>query len=1013
MGPGDQSRFWRICRIALRRFRIMLWFLILALLGALLYLNQIGLPAFAKQPLLEKLRARGLDLQFSRLRWRWYHGIVAENVLFGRADDPSSPKLTLQEVAVQLNYRALAKLQIQVDGLAFHQGRLAWPIADPNAPSRELAADEIEAELRLLPGDLWKLNHFSARFAGASIQLAATLTHASAVRDWKIFHAPQTPAGVLPDRLRRLADTLEQIQFTSPPQLAVEVRGDARDWRSFDVQASLNTLDSDTPWGAIQHGSLAAQLAPATEKEPALAEIKLQAESAQTRWGAATNLMLMLRLLSTEPGTNALRADLSIVAASAGSKWGRTVNVHFSAQGILSSTNNLLPLSAAGELQFDNPETPWGNAKKLQLTATLFRLSQILEPGDASWAAWANLAPYALDWDCRLAGLRSSQVEADELQCSGHWLAPELQATQIVARLYQGKLEAQGGLNVATRRLSFSGSSDFDAQGISALLPPASRQWLSQFSWKTPPKLQAGGELILPAWTNSSPDWVAEVKPTIQLRGYFYLQDGAFHGVPVTSADSHFTYSNEVLRLPDLVVTRPEGRLNLAHESDDRTGNYYFRIYSTLDLRALRPLLETNQLGGFDLFGFTHPPVIDGELRGRWNEPERLGLKARVALTNFTFRGESAEGFQTALEYTNKLLKLIEPRLQQAAGTQQLAAACVSVDFITQRVYVTNGFSTADPLPVARAIGSHIGRAFESYRFLQPPVVHVEGSIPLRNDRDGDLHFTAAAGPFEWWKFKVPRISGNVDWVKDHLLIRDIRTEFYRGAGTGSVEIVFLPGPGTEFQFIARVTDTDFHALMGDLSAKTNQLEGRLTGWLDITHAESQSWQSWQGRGHVNLHDGLIWEIPIFGILSPMLDSITPGLGSSRASEGEVAFGIKNGVISTDNMEIRASVMRLQYRGTIDLQGRVDARAQAELLRDTWVVGRVLSLTLWPVSKLFEYKITGTMREPRSEPLFLVPKIMLLPFRALHAAKEEPAPPNPAPATTNAPPDLSPSGIAN
>ena len=104
--------FWRTCRVYFRRVRITVWLLILALLGALLYLNQIGLPDFAKKPLLENLRARGLDLQFSRLRLSWYRGIVAENVRFGRADEPLSPELTVAQVQVRLNHRALGPAAI-------------------------------------------------------------------------------------------------------------------------------------------------------------------------------------------------------------------------------------------------------------------------------------------------------------------------------------------------------------------------------------------------------------------------------------------------------------------------------------------------------------------------------------------------------------------------------------------------------------------------------------------------------------------------------------------------------------------------------------------------------------------------------------------------------------------------------------------------------------------------------------------------------------------------------------
>ena len=91
MASPRQRRFWGVCRVCFRRFRFCVWTLVLVGLLALLYLNQIGLPALIKRPLLEKLRAQGIDLQFSRLRLRWDRGIVAENVQFGRAAEPLSP----------------------------------------------------------------------------------------------------------------------------------------------------------------------------------------------------------------------------------------------------------------------------------------------------------------------------------------------------------------------------------------------------------------------------------------------------------------------------------------------------------------------------------------------------------------------------------------------------------------------------------------------------------------------------------------------------------------------------------------------------------------------------------------------------------------------------------------------------------------------------------------------------------------------------------------------------------
>src|SRR5262245_3809488 len=83
MAQKERSRFWRKCRVYFRRLRITILLLMLALLGAIIYLQVYGLPGFVQRPLLEKLRARGVDLDFTRLRWSWYRGMVAENVKFG------------------------------------------------------------------------------------------------------------------------------------------------------------------------------------------------------------------------------------------------------------------------------------------------------------------------------------------------------------------------------------------------------------------------------------------------------------------------------------------------------------------------------------------------------------------------------------------------------------------------------------------------------------------------------------------------------------------------------------------------------------------------------------------------------------------------------------------------------------------------------------------------------------------------------------------------------------------
>jgi hypothetical protein len=331
---------------------------------------------------------------------------------------------------------------------------------------------------------------------------------------------------------------------------------------------------------------------------------------------------------------------------------------------------------------------------------------------------------------------------------------------------------------------------------------------------------------------------------------------------------------------------------------------------------------------------------------------------------------------------------------------------------------MTNGTGIAEPEVVTRLIGPKVAHALEPYQFRNPPTAHAYGIIPIHRDEDADLHFDLDGGPFHWFKFNVRHISGHVHWAGQHLTITNVQTEFYEGAASGWAAFDFLPEHRTDFQFSLTTTNTLLQKLMADLSRETNHLEGRLSGTLLVSRASAEDWRSVQGRGNLILRDGLIWDIPLFGIFSPVLDGLVPGLGKSRATAATCSFTITDGVIHSDDLEIHTPMMRLDYHGTVDLQKNVNAKVEAALLRNIPAIGPLMTIVLWPVTKLFEYRVTGTLSQPKTEPMFLVPRIVLMPFHPLRTLRglfpEEPStnrgefsedlsPPS-APPSTNAPP---------
>jgi hypothetical protein len=723
--------------------------------------------------------------------------------------------------------------------------------------------------------------------------LSGDIAHASAIRDWEIFHGrkPAAPAAGQA-QLRKFLDTFDRIHFGGTPQLSLTVSGDARDVHSFSVRLNANAPSVQTPWGGARDVQLAAH-----------------------------------------------------VTAPAGV-----------------------------------PVCP-----------------------DPSWGWWTNAQPCRLVWAVRLTQLQSEKLNADSVACSGFWQAPELSVTNLSAQLGGGRLEARARLNVATREFTFTNSSCFDVRAIAALLTEKTCERLADFSWTQPPLLQAAGSLVLPAWTNRWPGWRDEVQPTIRLNGELAVTNGAFRSVAMDSVRTHFSYSNLVWQLPDLAVARSRTRLQLSGSEDDRTKDYRWHIRGAFDPGFLRPFLTTsNAARSLNHFTFAEPLDLDVDVCGRLYDYDSIGASGQVALTNFTIRGQSADNAAGRLFYTNRVLEVFYPRLWREQEAQTMTADKITVDFNTQRIYFTNGFSTADPEAVARAIGPKTGHVMEPYHFLQPPAVRVNGYAPLRGESDADLRFDIVGGaPFQWLKLKTPAITGTIHWLGRSLTLTNVAAAFYGGTGNGFASFDFRPAhAGADYEFAVTLTNVNLHALAADLSSPTNHLEGVLAGRMVVTHADTRDWGTWNGFGRANLRDGLLWDIPIFGILSPVLNTVSPGLGNSRATHASTQFVTTNGVFFSDSLEIRSTMMRLQYAGTVDLKGNVDARVTAQLLRDTWVVGQLVSTVLWPVSKLFEYQVTGTLKQPKTEPVY-VPKLLLLPLHPIRGLEEM----FPAGAGTNAPPE--------
>ncbi|MBM3847426.1 MAG: hypothetical protein FJ405_14235, partial [Verrucomicrobia bacterium] len=860
---------------------------------------------------------------------------------------------------------------------------------------------------------------------------------------------PDAPRGAsTTEFLHRLAEGLERCTLGSKSRIALRLQGDVRQTNSFSTTAEIDVPWVQSPWLNGTNVAFSVQISPpGSVQNPFELRWTLAGVSCETPWGGADRLNFggtlrqrvrdpfpssgnwvletaRARMPDVEWGALSLRTSFRGMTNLPGQievEWGAHAAGLQSrewsgeverAEGRLSlMVSDWVPLGGQVEVESSRVEGP-GMAVFRSAVKVGFENS----PTNRFWVSgktsegvetlllqrpvFPKLEFVKIDVQASTDWIQTRGVLATNTSLKAEWRAPEFELQSLRTEFHKGRADLSLQLDTSSRRLVATLTNSTDIHLLSPFFKTNTRRWLAQYQFKDLPSVQAKAELQLPPWERLLPSadrtlaqriqevhWDQAVMPSFRLRGEIRAQRGGFRGVEFDSATATIIGSNQLWRLPDIHAVRPEGVLDLDHESDEATRDYVFRVKSTIDPKAIRPLLPESAHDDLALFDFGTPPLIEGEVRGRWRSPELLTVDARFAATNMSFRGETASTVEVPrLVYSNRLFRGWDLSVTRPEGSGRVGELWYQLD--DKMVRVTNAATTLDLAPVCRAIGPQVARTMSEYEFRAPPGVRMSGLIDtLKARAENDLHFEVAATNFAWKVFQLGRLDASVHWVKDRLDLRDVRGDFYGGEIHGGADFDFAPDPGSMFRFDLAARGVDLSLLMKDISSKSNKLEGQLDCDLSIADANTNDKFTWNGHGSGHLTDGLLWDIPVFAGISPALNALAPGLGNSRARHGRGTFIITNGVIFTEDLDIRATGMRMKSSGTVDFDKRVQARMEAELLRDTPAVGFLLSKLFWPVSKLFEFKITGTLDKPKTDQLYMVPRILLAPLHPIRTLK--------------------------
>ncbi|MBL7077008.1 MAG: hypothetical protein ISS31_06025 [Kiritimatiellae bacterium] len=262
---------------------------------------------------------------------------------------------------------------------------------------------------------------------------------------------------------------------------------------------------------------------------------------------------------------------------------------------------------------------------------------------------------------------------------------------------------------------------------------------------------------------------------------------------------------------------------------------------------------------------------------------------------------------------------------------------------------------------------------WDRWTFDGPVVIEAKGVVGYEDLQGTDFTLRFDGREVSYTNHLLDRCTFDMQMIDGGVDLSSIRVGMYGGEATG-VASFLLPGSdgsNTAFDVSLNATNMDFeHVAAVLINDDEREYRGRLSGCLALRGVLGEgNADTLQGDGTITIDDGRVFMLPVFGGLSEIMTRIIPGLDFVlRQSDASTDFRIAESRISSDEIRINGSVLSLKGRGHYGFDEAIDFHAQVKLMKDNNMVARLVRVLTFPISKLFEFRVRGTLDESRWYP---------------------------------------------
>lgn len=488
--------------------------------------------------------------------------------------------------------------------------------------------------------------------------------------------------------------------------------------------------------------------------------------------------------------------------------------------------------------------------------------------------------------------------------------------------------------------------------------------------------LVTGGVVAAPGWSVGA--WQSDLGFSDgRVAATLLLKNPEFRGVRLEEVVCGASYDGGSPRLESLdAVFAGEsggGKAGVSCDFNLEDMSFTGSLATSFDPHAIIPALEhyrlpqTNVVRDFEFRGA--PPKFSAKFSGKLGDDSFFLMSGRASASNLVFRGAPADSVETDLTLSvsgdrgELNFSPMEAHRPEGAVRGELF-----FDFKEQSVYF-QAKSSVSPHAAAAWIGPFLSVVVGHFRCEGPAIVTASGRAGFSDMSLNDMEILVDGRKIGFWKLDIEDCFALIRMLGDTVVIESVKGAFNEGSIEGSGEArTYRAGENMRHYFTAHVVDAAAGRVAQSLGMRdAEKYQGMLSIRLDIEGWTGPLWrQSLLGQGETFVKGGRVFQFPLLGGLSGILSRVIPGLDwLISQSDASADFTIENDRVYSDNVLMEGDVFALDGKGSCGFDGTLDFNVRVKFLRQHTFVAEILRTLMWPVSKILEVSLGGTVAEPR------------------------------------------------